>query len=131
MKTNMFRLSENALLSEFKVLPRNQRMRSTPVQLYLQRFVGPEVQPKHVYTDGSGELSNACKDLGRYHDTSTPHRPQTNGVAELAVRRVKEGTSCFLSQIGWGRKWWPYGVDCYCSLRCIYDIISNAGSRQT
>ena len=30
--------------------------------------------------------------------TSTPHRSETNGIAERAVRRVKEGTSAVLLQ---------------------------------
>ena len=32
------------------------------------------------------------------HRTSTPHRSETNGIAERAVRRVKEGTSAVLLQ---------------------------------
>ena len=32
------------------------------------------------------------------HGTSTPHRSETNGIAERAVRRVKEGTSAVLLQ---------------------------------
>ena len=32
------------------------------------------------------------------HDASTPHRAETNGVAQRAVRRVKEGTAIALVQ---------------------------------
>ena len=32
-----------------------------------------------------------CEDLSWNHRTSTPHRSETNGIAERAVRRVKEG----------------------------------------
>ena len=31
---------------------------------------------------------------------STPHRSETNGIAERAVRRVEEGTSAVLLQSG-------------------------------
>ena len=31
---------------------------------------------------------------------STPHRSETNGIAERAVRRIKEGTSAVLLQSG-------------------------------
>ena len=46
------------------------------------------------------------------HCTSTPHRSETNGIAERAVRRVKEGTSAVLSQSGLNESWWGrfYGM---------------------
>ena len=53
-----------------------------------QRFLGPQTKAEHVYTDGSKEFDRAMQDLAVNHDTSTPPRPQTNGVAERAVRRV-------------------------------------------
>ena len=40
----------------------------------------------------SSEISNLC--------TSTPHRSESNGIVESAVRRVKEGTSAVLLQSG-------------------------------
>ena len=49
--------------------------------------------PKHVYLDNAPELIKAMEELQWTFDTSTPHRPETNGAAERAVRRVKEGTS--------------------------------------
>ena len=53
-----------------------------------QRFLGPQVVPKHVYSDGSRELRKAMGDLGWSHDTSTPHHSESNAVAERAVRRI-------------------------------------------
>ena len=50
-----------------------------------QKFLGPQVKAKHVYTDGSPEFSRALDELEMSHDTSPPYRPQTNGVAERAV----------------------------------------------
>ena len=38
------------------------------------------------------------RELSWNHCTSTPHRSETNGIAERAVRRVKEGTSAVLLQ---------------------------------
>ena len=60
----------------------------------LQRFMGPAVKPKYIYTDGSHEFDKAARDIGWLHDSSTPYGPQNNGVAERAVRRCKEGTAC-------------------------------------
>ena len=47
------------------------------------------------------------------HCTSTPHRSETNGIAERAVRRVKEGTSAVLLQSGLNESWWADSMECY------------------
>ena len=44
-----------------------------------RQFLAANDEVKHIYTDNSGELLKACRKLGWRHDTSTPHRPQTNG----------------------------------------------------
>ena len=49
--------------------------------------------PGARYTDNFKEFGKACEDLSWNHCTSTPQRSETNGTAERAVRRVKEGTS--------------------------------------
>ena len=69
-------------------------------QRSLQKFLEPERNPKVIYTDNSLEFGKVCEDLSWNHCTSTPHRSETNGIAERAVRRVKEGTSAVLLQIG-------------------------------
>jgi len=86
-----------------------------------EKFAGPDTKIRHAYTDNSEEFKKAFRELGVDHDTSTPHRPQTNGVAERAVRRVKEGTSCCQIQSGFSHEWWKWAVYCYCFLRCIVD----------
>ena len=59
------------------------------------------------------------------HCTSTPHRSETNGIAERAVRRVKEGTSAVLLQAGLEKEWWADSMECYCYLRNIQDLLSD------
>ena len=71
----------------------------------LQKFLEPERKPKVIYTDNSLEFGKACEDLSWNHCTSTPHRSETNGIAERAVRRVKEGTSAVLLQSGLNESW--------------------------
>ena len=50
---------------------------------------------------------------------------KTNGIAERAVRRAKEGTSAVLLQSGLDEKWWADSMECYCYLRNIQDLLSD------
>ena len=70
-------------------------------------------QTKVIYTDNSLECGKACEDLSWNHCTSTPHRSETNGIAERAVPRVKEGTSAVLLQSGLNDSWWADSMECY------------------
>ena len=47
----------------------------------------------------------ACEELHWNHERSTPHRSETNGIAEQGVRRVKERTSSVLVQSGLQESW--------------------------
>ena len=64
----------------------------------LLKFLEPSHKPKVSYTYNSLEFGKSCEDLAWNHRTSTPHRSETHGIAERAVRRVKEGTSAVLLQ---------------------------------
>ena len=44
---------------------------------------------------------------------------ETNGIAERAVRKVKESTSAALLQSGLNEKWWADSVECHCYLRNV------------
>ena len=68
-----------------------------------------------IYTDYSMEFGKSYEELSWNHCTSTPHRSETNDVAERVVRRVKEGTSAVLSQSGLGDEWWADSMECYCN----------------
>ena len=73
---------------------------SQETQRSLQKFLEPERKPKVIYTDNSLEFGKACEDLSWNHCTSTPHRSETNGIAERAVRRVKGRHLCCIVAIG-------------------------------
>ena len=47
------------------------------------------------------------------------------GVAEGAVRRVKEGTSAVLLQWGLNESWWADSMECKTHLRNIQDLLSD------
>ena len=85
---------------------------SQETQRSLQKFLEPDRNPKDICTDNSLEFGKACEDPWN-HCTSTPHRSETNGIAERAVRRVKEGTSAVLLQSGLDENWWAGSMECY------------------
>ena len=68
----------------------------------------------HLYTDGAPEIAKAGKNLRTCHDTSTPYRSATNGIAEREIRNVSEGTRTLLEHSYWPYVWglpssyWPY-----------------------
>ena len=72
---------------------------SQETQRSLQKFLEPDRKPKVIYTDNSFEFGKACEDLSWKHCTSTPHRSETNGIAERAMRRV-EAINDFWSMSG-------------------------------
>ena len=91
----------------------------------MQKFLEPERKPKVIYTDNSLEFGKACEDLSWNHCTSTPHRSETNGIAERAVRRVQEGTSAVLLQSGLNESWWAVSMEGYTYLRNVTDLLSD------
>ena len=82
----------------------------------LQKFLEPTRKPKVIYTDNSLEFGKACEDLSWNHCTSTPHRSETNGIVQRAVRGNKEETSAVLLQSGLDEQWWADSMECYCYL---------------
>ena len=95
---------------------------SQETQRSLQKFLEPERKPKVIYTDNSLEFGKACEDLSWNHCTVTPPRSETHGIAERAVRRVKEGTSVVLLQPGLNESWWADSMECYTYLRNVTDL---------
>ena len=59
--------------------------------------------------------------IARLHHTDR----ETNGIAERAVRRVKEGTSAVLLQSGLNESWWADSMECYTYLRIVTDLLSD------
>ena len=92
----------------------------------LAKVLGARGNPKVIYTDNSLEFGKACEDLSWNHCTSaTPHRSETHGIAERAVRRVKGGTSAVLLQSGLNESWWEDSMECYTHLRNVTYLFSD------
>ena len=94
----------------------------------LQKFLETNRKPEVIHTDNSLEFGKACEDLSWNHCTSTPHSSETNGIAERAVRRVKEGTSAVLLQSGLNENWWADSMECYTYLRNVTDLSDGENS---
>ena len=94
-------------------------------QRNLPKFLEPERKPKVIFTDNSLDFGKACEDLSWNHCTSTPHRSETNGIAERAMRRVKKSTSAVLLQSGPNESWWADPMECYSHLRNVTDLLSD------
>ena len=90
-----------------------------------RKFLEPAQKPKVICTDISLEFGKCCEELSWNHRTSTSHRSETNGIAERAVRRIKEGTSAVLFQSGLDEKWWADSMECYCYLPNVQDLLSD------
>ncbi len=81
--------------------------------LALDKFMGRQ-KIRVMYTDNAPELVKAIAVLKIQHDTSTPYRSTTNGVAERMNRKVIEGTRAVLTQAGLSARWWPHAVKHFC-----------------
>ena len=78
-----------------------------------------------MYTENSLEFGKAREELSWNHCTSTPHRSETNGIAERAARRIKEGTSAVLLQSSLDERWWADSMECYCYLGHVQTLLSD------
>ena len=52
-------------------------------------------------------------------------RSETDGIAERAVRRLKEGASSVLVPSGLQENWWAEAMECYCFLRNVQDLLAD------
>jgi hypothetical protein len=82
---------------------------ATDAAIALAEFMGKE-RMQSFYSDNSPELLKIARDEGWRHPTSTPGRPDTNGVAERAVRKVCEGTRTAMGHAGLSPKWWCFAA---------------------
>ena len=54
---------------------------------------------------------------------------QRQGLAERAVRRVKEGTPAVLLQFGVDEKWWSDSMKCYYYLQDVQNLLTDGKSQ--
>ena len=82
------------------------------------KFLEPTRKPEVFDTDNSLEFGKSFEELSWNHCTSTPHRSETNGIAERAVRRKKKGRLLYCCNHVWmkngGRI--PWNVTAICEI---------------
>ena len=68
------------------------------------------------YSDNAAEIAKAVRQVRwKLAPTSTPGDPQSNGVAENCVGRVKAGTKALLAQSGLHRTFWEDAAPAFCN----------------
>ena len=112
--TVAFLLRDHA--TKFKQLYPAATKTAKECEIALERFQGPMFSDRilHLYTDGAPEIVKAGKNLRTCHDTGTPYRSATNGIAEREIRNVLEGTRTLLEHSGLPTSYWPYASHCFC-----------------
>ena len=81
----------------------------------LKYFLGDCVATK-IYSDNSWELAAAAAWVNEqnghhsFHQTSTPHRPQSNAFVERAIRTLLRAARGALVQAGLPHRFWPWAA---------------------
>ena len=97
-------------LSGFNLIRAKQKQTSQETEKSLRKFLEPSEKP-NIYADNSLAIGKSCEDLTWNHRTSAPHRSETNGVAERAVRRVRGNVCCAVAiRLGWKMVGWFIGM---------------------
>ena len=71
----------------------------------LMYFLGDHAG-KRVFSDSAREISVAAEKMRMVRATSTPHRPQSNGLCENRVKNVVQGMRCNILQSGFPHRFW-------------------------
>ena len=108
------------VLNGFNLIRAKQRLHRRGKRVYESSSSRHKSQKLCLHN--SVEFGKHGEDLSWNQRTSTPHRSETNDIAERAVRRVKEGTSAVLPQSGLDEKWWSDSLECHCCLQNVQDL---------
>ena len=71
------------------------------------------------YSDNAPELKSAASNGLMLHPTSTPNRPQSNGVIEIFIQLVIDGARCLLHQSGLPMRYWTFAARLFCHGRNV------------
>ena len=82
-------------------------------QMAIREFAGDRII-HNLYSDKSGEIAKALRDLNIMPKNSVPGRPQTNAVIERANRDILEGIRTSLVRAGLPACFWTFACFHYC-----------------
>ena len=112
---------QNLALNGFSLI-RVEQKTSHETEKSLNKFLEPSQRSRRLSTQITLEFKKSC--LWK-HRKSTPHRSETNGIDERAVRRGKERTCAVLLQSRLDEKWWAHSTECYCYQRNVQDLLAD------
>ena len=112
-------------LSKFCVVRVKRNLQKRLKRIWKSYSSNHRSQKLFIQTSNSFEFVKSCEELLWNHRTSTSQRSETDGIAERAARRVKEGTSAVLLQSGSDEKWWAVSMECYGYLRNVQDLLAD------
>ena len=92
----------------------------------MNNFQGSTDVVQSFYSDSSPELNAAARQMGWVHPKATPGRPDNNGVAERAVRRVIGGARTILEHAGLNPSWWPLATKHFCVTHNIEEVAGTS-----
>ncbi len=85
------------------------------VKAAMQEFLRSDDKVENCWTDNAPELAQAARESDYRHHRSADNRPQSNGVAERAMRRILEGTRSTLHRSGMDHAYWHLAMRCFCA----------------
>ena len=91
----------------------------------LRHFAGRRQEIDYLYFDNAREYLDAANQLGIIYGTRDANRPQSNGVAERAVRSILEGTRSVLFQSGLPHCYWAEAAECFAFPQNIHSKVRN------
>ena len=112
-------------LSGTRVKPKPHKRRR---RMY-ESLQSPSQKPKVIHRYNLLEFGKLCEELSWNHRTTTPSQSEASGIAERAVRRIKEVTSAVLLQSGLAEKWWSDSMECYYYLLDVQDLLADRKSQ--
>ena len=93
--------------------PFKKKPDSLQVAMCIHKFKGSKFI-KRIYSDGAGELVDACNRWGIVHEASIPGRPESNGVIERFIGRLSRGARSLLSASGLPVNFWALAASAWC-----------------
>ena len=86
------------------------------------KHVKGERNIERFYSDRSGEIDRALRDLHIVPDKSQPGVPQNNVVAERIVQYILEGTRTALLRAGLPPCFWEFACQHYCLMENVISL---------